>query len=76
MGQDKNIPRQGSGMKENQHLMQTPEKMGAGGMGSRQGSNDILGGPSPTGERLSAILAGQGNPNQFDGMNQANRKMS
>lgn len=70
MGQDKNIPRQGgSGMKDNQHLMQTPEKMGMGGMVGRGGPNDIMGGPSPTGERLSAILAGQGNPNQFDGMN-------
>lgn len=78
MGQDKNIPRQGgSGMKDNQHLMQTPEKLGMGGMvGGRGGPNDIMGGPSPTGERLSAILAGQGNPNQFDGMNQANRKFS
>ena len=64
MGQDKNIPRQGgSGMKDNQHLMQTPEKLGMPGMGGRGGPNDIMGGPSPTGERLSAILAGQGNPN-------------
>lgn len=63
-------------MKDNQHLMQTPEKMGAGGMGGRDPTNDILGGPSPTGERLSAILAGQGNPNSYDGMNQANRKFS
>ena len=36
--------------------------MGGGGMGpDRGGVNDIMGGPSPTGERLSAILAGQGN---------------
>lgn len=45
-------------------------------MGDRGAANDILGGPSPTGERLSAILAGQGNPNQYDGMGQANRKFS
>jgi hypothetical protein len=56
-------------MKDNQHLMQTPEKIGMGGMQGRGGQNDILGGPSPTGERLSAILAGQGNPNQYDGLN-------
>ena len=56
MGQDKNIPRQGgSGMKDNLHLMQTLEKMEMAGRG---GPNDVLGGPSPSGERLSAILAG------------------
>lgn len=42
--------------------MQTPEKMGMG-MAGRGGPNDILGGPSPSGDRLASILAGQGNPN-------------
>ena len=49
MGQDKNIPRQNSGLKEQ---MMTPEK---GGL-----KNDGLGagGPSPTGEKLSQLLSG------------------
>ena len=42
MGQDKNIPRQNSGLKE---LMQTPEKGGIKDLGA--------GGPSPSGEKLS-----------------------
>jgi hypothetical protein len=49
MGQDKNIPRQNSGIKEQ---MMTPEKGGIknDGMGA--------GGPSPTGEKLSQLLSG------------------
>ena len=45
LGQDKNIPRQGSGLKD--HIMQTPEKAG---MGVKQPS---AGNASPAGEKLS-----------------------
>jgi len=45
MGQEKQIPRQNSGLKESS--MQTPEK--GGPLKNDQGA----GGPSPTGEKLS-----------------------
>ena len=56
MGQDKNIPRQGSGMKDN--LMQTPEKGLGNSGGKMKGDMMGAGGPSPTGEKLHQYLSG------------------
>jgi len=69
MGQDKNIPRQGSGMKDNM-IMQTPEK-GMGNSAGKMGKNDLMGagGPSPTGEKLQQILSGNARANPGYGDN-------
>ena len=51
MGQDKNIPRQSSGLKD---VMQTPEKQYGNGEYGAQSR------PSPTAEKLANVLSGGG----------------